>query len=597
MPLPKLRLQRTQWMIALTAVTVMVASTVSVLTLRKWEQDSTRTLLTVLKMHHTSNHFDIFYSQSIIEGQLSPEVKRQFDQEVQESHTLIGQLHSSKLPADFANKLENRFKTYLKVEVQRFGYLAAGKLQRAKDWDKKQVQPQNKALHELLNEGLQYAEQLTQNTYFQTDIGSGVIIIAGAVAIAMLVRRSASAQHKMQIALAEQTLLQESKAALQQERELLESRVESRTQALHNKNKSLAQAIKSLKIAQHELVQSEKMSALGRLIAGVAHEVNTPLGAINASAHNTSIALQEVLLDLPIFCEMLSEAEQRTFYDVLNEALKAKPFLTSSERRPLRKSLSQLLQQHQIANARSMAERLLDIGLYEGVEKYITFLQTENVDWSLKLLYNLTRLQTNSRNIQTAVDRASKTVFALKSYARFDHSGEKRCVVLTEGIETVLELYHNQLKRGIQLQRDYHFTTPIWCYPDELIQVWTNLIHNAIQAMSEQGTLTIQVIQEQQQALVRIIDTGSGIAPEISEQIFQPFFTTKSVGEGSGLGLSICKQIMDKHAGDIQVQSQPGETIFSVWLPLEETDETLLEFQPVLDLRQDSDRLTTVGMG
>jgi signal transduction histidine kinase len=597
MPFPKLRLQRTQWIIALTAVTVMFASTASVLTLRKWEQDSTRTILTVLKMHHVLDHFDVLYSQSIIEGQLSPQVKRQVEQEVQESHELIEQLQSSKLPANFINKVENSFKTYLKLKAQKFAYLTAGNLLQAKAWEKAQVQPQNKALHELLREGLQYAEQSTQRTYFQTDVGSGLIIIAGAVAIAMLVRRSVSAQHKMQIALAEQTLLQESKAALQLERELLESRVEARTQALHNKNKSLAQAIKSLKIAQHELVQSEKMSALGRLIAGVAHEVNTPLGAINASAHNTSIALQEVLLDLPIFCEMLSEAEQRTFYDVLHEAIKAKPFLTSSERRPLRKSLMQLLQAHQIENARGMAERLLDIGLYEGVEQYILFLKTENVDWSLKLLYNLTRLQTNSRNIQTAVDRASKTVFALKSYARFDHSGEKRCVVLTEGLETVLELYHNQLKRGIQLQREYHLTAPIWCYPDELIQVWTNLIHNAIQAMSEQGTLTIRVIQEQQQALVQIIDTGSGIASEISEQIFQPFFTTKSVGEGSGLGLSICKQIVDKHAGDIQVQSQPGETIFSVWLPLEETDQTRLESQPTLDPRQESDRLTTVGMG
>jgi signal transduction histidine kinase len=597
MPLPKLRLQRTQWIIALTAVIVMVTSTVSVLTLRKWEQDSTRTLLTVLKMHHVLGHFDSFDSQSIVEGQVSIEVKHRLDREVQESHKLVEHLKSSKLPVDFLNKVENRFKTYSQVEVQKFKYLTAGNLQQAKIWDKTQVQPQKKALHELLNEGLQYAEQSTQRTYFQTDVGSGLIIIAGAIALGMLARRSVSAQHKMQIALAEQTLLQESKAALQRERELLESRVEARTQALHNKNKSLAQAIQKLKIAQHELVQSEKMSALGRLIAGVAHEVNTPLGAINASAHNTSIALQEVLLDLPIFCEMLSETEQHTFYEVLHEALKAKPFLTSSERRPLRKSLTQQLQQHQIANARGMAERLLDIGLYEGVEKYIAFLQTENVDWSLQLLYNLTRLQTNSRNIQTAVDRASKTVFALKSYARFDHSGQKRCVVLTEGIETVLELYHNQLKRGIQLQREYHFTVPVWCYPDELIQVWTNLIHNAIQAMSEQGTLTIQVVQEQQKALVRIVDTGSGIAPEISEQIFQPFFTTKSVGEGSGLGLSICKQIMDKHAGDIQVQSQPGETIFSVWLPLEETDQTLLDSQFTLDPGQESDRLTTVVMG
>lgn len=554
-------------------------------------------MLTVLKMNHLLDHFEKYHAQALTEGQLSPKLKSQLDYETQESYELLAELQTTKLPASFVQKLENNFRTYLKATTQKHEYLAAGDLKQAGTWHKTQVQPQNEALYELLSTGLDYAEQTAQRTYFQTDVGSGLIIVAGAIAICILVRRSESAQHTMHIALAEQTILKEKEAALQRERELLESRVEARTQALRNKNKSLAQAIKRLRVAQHELVQSEKMSALGRLIAGVAHEINTPLGAINASAHNTSIALQEVLIDLPIFCEMLSEDEQRTFYDVLHDALKAKAFLTSSERRPLRKTLTQLLQQHQVENARGMAERLLDIGLYEGVEEYITFLQAENVDWSLKLLYNLTRLQTNSRNIQIAVDRASKTVFALKSYARFDHSGEKKYVVLTEGIETVLELYHNQLKRGIQIQRQYSFTSPIWCYPDELIQVWTNLIHNAIQAMQEQGTLTIQVTQEQQQALVRIMDTGSGIASEISEQIFQPFFTTKPVGEGSGLGLSICQQIVDKHAGEIQVQSQPGATIFSIWLPLEETDQTQLESGPAPETKQASDRLTTVPMG
>jgi signal transduction histidine kinase len=580
--MPWSRPQRTQqWVIFLTAVTVIVVSTVSGLTLRKWEQDATRTMLTVLKMHYMPDHLDNYYAQGLSEGQLSPQLKTQLARKMQESQVLLKELPTTKLQAESSQQIGNHFRQYLQVSSQKFEYLAAGDLKRAEAWEKTQVQPQNQVLHSVLNQVVSDSEQIIQRTYLKTTIGSGFVFVAGAMAIAVLVRRSINAQHKMQIALAEQTILKEKEIALRQERELLENRVEARTQALRNKNKSLAQTIQHLKIAQHELVQSEKMSALGRLIAGVAHEINTPLGAINASAGNTSTALQEVLIDLPIFCEMLTQEEQQCFYDVLHCALKAKPFLTSSERRPLRKALAQLLQQHHIDNAKGMAERLLDIGLYEGVEQYIPFLRGENVDWSLHLLYNLTRLQNNSRNIQIAVDRASKTVFALKNYAHFDHSGQKTCVVLTEGIETVLELYQNQIKRGIQIHREYDLSSSVWCYPDELIQVWTNLIHNAIQAMSEQGSLTIQVRQDQQKALVRIIDTGSGITPEIAEKIFQPFFTTKPIGEGSGLGLSICKQIIDKHVGEIEVQSKPGETVFSVWLPLEATDSTRLESRPV----------------
>jgi signal transduction histidine kinase len=580
--MPWSRPQRTQqWVIFLTAVTVIVVSTVSGLTLRKWEQDATRTMLTVLKMHYMPDHLDNYYAQGLSEGQLSPQLKTQLARKMQESQVLLKELPTTKLQAESSQKIGNHFRQYLQVSSQKFEYLAAGDLKRAEAWEKTQVQPQNQVLHSVLNQVVSDSEQIIQRTYLKTMIGSGFVFVAGAMAIAVLVRRSINAQHKMQIALAEQTILKEKEIALRQERELLKNRVEARTQALRNKNKSLAQTIQHLKIAQHELVQSEKMSALGRLIAGVAHEINTPLGAINASAGNTSTALQEVLIDLPIFCEMLTQEEQQCFYDVLHCALKAKPFLTSSERRPLRKALAQLLQQQHIDNAKGMAERLLDIGLYEGVEQYIPFLRGENVDWSLHLLYNLTRLQNNSRNIQIAVDRASKTVFALKNYAHFDHSGQKTCVVLTEGIETVLELYQNQIKRGIQIHREYDLSSSVWCYPDELIQVWTNLIHNAIQAMSEQGSLTIQVRQDQQKALVRIIDTGSGITPEIAEKIFQPFFTTKPIGEGSGLGLSICKQIIDKHVGEIEVQSKPGETVFSVWLPLEATDSTRLESRPV----------------
>jgi len=108
----------------------------------------------------------------------------------------------------------------------------------------------------------------------------------------------------------------------------------------------------------------------------------------------------------------------------------------------------------------------------------------------------------------------------------------------------------------------------IMCYPDELNQVWTNLLHNALQAMDYRGTLQIEVKQQERNLLVSIADTGKGISSEIMPRIFEPFFTTKAPGEGSGLGLDIVKKIIDKHEGEIDVESASGKTKFTVRLPL-----------------------------
>ena len=198
---------------------------------------------------------------------------------------------------------------------------------------------------------------------------------------------------------------------------------------------------------------------------------------------------------------------------------------------------------------------------------YLSLLKHPEVNWILNLAYNLTRLITNNRTIQTAVDRASKIVFALKNYARQDMAGEKQLVKVTDGIETVLQIYHNQIKRDIELICQYQDNPEIWCYPDELMQVWTNLIHNAIQAMKEAGKLIITTESIKDRLKISIADTGSGIPAEIQSRIFEPFYTTKPAGEGSGLGLHISQQIIDKHQGSIEITSQPGNTVFSVYLP------------------------------
>jgi signal transduction histidine kinase len=184
------------------------------------------------------------------------------------------------------------------------------------------------------------------------------------------------------------------------------------------------------------------------------------------------------------------------------------------------------------------------------------------------MVYRLAGLHESTDTIVMAVDRASKVVFALKTYARKGHAGDMNMADITEGLDTVLTLYHNQLKHGVKVIRNYADVPPFLCYPDELNQVWTNLIHNALQAMEFEGTLTVDVTQQSGQAIVSITDTGQGIPEDIKTRIFEPFFTTKPPGEGTGLGLDIVRKIIDKHHGMIQVESQPGQTTFQVTLPI-----------------------------
>lgn len=330
----------------------------------------------------------------------------------------------------------------------------------------------------------------------------------------------------------------------------------------------LRQALKELQQSQIELIQKEKMAALGGLIAGVAHEINNPLGAIKAAASNTQKALQEALDEFPDLHQRLNPQEQTIFFQLVNRAIGSQPLVVSQENRALKRQITAYLQERDIQDARNIADVLMDMGICEDFDFLLPLLKGEHSQWVLHFAYNLSCTFLNNQMILRAVDRSSKIVFALKSYARVEQSEAKQLIKVTDGLETTLEIYYNQIKRNIDLIRDYQDIPAIFGYPDELIQIWTNLIHNAIQAMESGGTLTVAVRPQDNGVEVSITDDGPGISIEIQSKIFDAFFTTKPVGKGSGLGLNICQKIVDKHEGRIQVESQPGHTQFRVWLPV-----------------------------
>ncbi len=345
----------------------------------------------------------------------------------------------------------------------------------------------------------------------------------------------------------------------------LENQVAERTQ-------ELTKTLEELKTTQDELIQKEKMAALGQLIAGVAHEINTPLGAIRSSAGNMAKFLNQTLEQLPGLFQSLSTEESTIFLSLLRRSLQHQSTLSTKEERKLKRALRRELENYQIDDAELIAERLAIAGIADEIDAFVPLLKRPDGFQILEIAYKLSELKRGTATINTSTDRASKVVFALKTYARYDYSGAKTIASLTDGIETVLTLYQNQLKHGVEIVKNYTDIPPIPCYPDELNQVWTNLVHNALQAMNNKGTLTIDVTQVDQEAKISISDSGCGIPAEIKDKIFQPFFTTKPSGEGSGLGLDIVKKIIDKHSGKITVESQPGRTTFNVFIPLESDD-------------------------
>jgi signal transduction histidine kinase len=369
----------------------------------------------------------------------------------------------------------------------------------------------------------------------------------------------------------EESLQEKNEKLLASEEELKQNIEELQTtqEILGEQKENLQNALNNLKETQDQLIHSEKMASLGQLVASVAHEINTPLGAIRSSVESNSTYLQNILEGLPAFLTMLTETEKTTFLQLMQQILLSPAVnLSSREKRQLRNQMQEKLESKNVDNAYEIADFVVEMGVNFDLLNNDALYKTPHFFGIIEMLNKIVTVKRSNQNIQTATDRAAKIVFALKNFSRQDHSGQKTAVNINESIETVLTIYHNQLKQGIEVVKTLADLPEIKGFPDELIQVWTNLIHNAVHAMKDKGMLTIETRTQDEKLVVSVQDTGHGIPQEIQAKIFNAFFTTKPQGEGSGLGLDIVKKIIDKHAGKIWFESEAGKgTTFFVEIP------------------------------
>jgi signal transduction histidine kinase len=343
---------------------------------------------------------------------------------------------------------------------------------------------------------------------------------------------------------------------------VLEERVEQRTSELQA-------TLRDLRATQSQLIQSEKMASLGQLVANIAHEINTPIGAVKSSGKNITDALTRTLGNLPKLFSVLDQDSRALFVRLISgHAVEAGPLSSREERRLTRETMRRL-EQAGIGDAQRKAAVLVQLRAQDSLDDYLPLLAHPESELIFRIAGSVGAIIDNTGNINTAVERVSRIIFALKSFVREGGSSAPVEARLEDGIETVLSFYQSAIRLGVEVIRRYEDVPALLCHPDELIQVWTNLIHNSLQAMNHQGTLSLAVRQVGNEAVVSVGDTGCGIPEAIRDRIFDAFFSTKPVGEGSGLGLDIVKKIIDKHHGRIEVESEAGVgTTFLVYLPL-----------------------------
>ncbi|MEA3476991.1 MAG: sensor histidine kinase [Bacteroidota bacterium] len=301
--------------------------------------------------------------------------------------------------------------------------------------------------------------------------------------------------------------------ALKDEIKKLREEIVSISETSQKQKRELELTLENLKLAQSQLIQSEKMASVGVLTAGIAHELNNPINFMSGNVYPLQQDLDEVFSVLEKYEKAIEENDLKRYFTEVN----------------------------------SLKEKM-------------------DFSYLIQEIYSLLK------GIEEGANRSSEIIKGLRSFSRLD---DEACQFydIHEGIDSSLVLLHNKIKDKIIVRKEYGDFEGLECFPSKLNQVIMNILTNSLQALEEGGELVIQTVSSAIGIKIIIKDNGPGMSPEVKEHIFEPFYTTKEVGQGTGLGLSISYGIIEKHNGNIDVISEPGKgTEFIISLPRKQSN-------------------------
>jgi two-component system, NtrC family, sensor kinase len=374
--------------------------------------------------------------------------------------------------------------------------------------------------------------------------------------------------------------LEKARVELSQINASLESKVEERTRELEIqmqslelskkeieiKSQELQSTLEKLKRAQFEIVSKEKMSMLGQLVSGIAHEINTPLGSIKGAAFNLNQTIEFIMnsaasnigkTHLSVVQELFIKGERKEFL----------PTEIYDKSKLLGIKIKEAFPH--INNTNLFATKLLDSGIDDINHPFVQYISCIHDHHAvLDLTSELNQLYQELSTIEIAAERASKVVNALKTYVHTDIHSKNTEFNLKQQVDSVILLFLNATRRGVCIKNNIAENIRIVGNADQLTQVWTNLVSNAIHAINGAGHISFEARIENNQILIEVSNDGPRIPENHLASIFEPFFTTKERGIGTGLGLNIIQKIVEHHKGQILCISNEEKTTFRIILPL-----------------------------
>ena len=376
--------------------------------------------------------------------------------------------------------------------------------------------------------------------------------------------------------------------------------------ALARELKNLEQAHKQINDSYHELqdtqaqlLEAERLASLGQLVGGIAHEINNPIAVIKSNSDLLRINLRSTLKELPSFLETLNSIEKEIFYEIVERSIKNIEHLNTKEERKRRKEIQKeiydLNSDEEISQ--TLSESLSKLRLLPPYDHYLKNLKVDRFQEFLQKAQIFKNKSSSLSDIELAIDKVSRIVFSLRRYLNTESQLSQLEINLVDELENALRIYQNYVIGKINLTKEFPPKLIFFGNIENISHVLKNIIFNAIQAMyytNKNLSLSIQQVEtiperlisfksslsmenlaikikEGNWVLVTITDSGEGIPQNLQKKIFTPFFTTKPLGEGIGLGLYTCKKIVHEHGGIMFFKSEAGNTEFVVALPLKIT--------------------------